>query len=244
MLSLKVTNGQIMKTHKLVSKIHKWVGLLIGIQFLFWTAGGVVMTWLPIESVRGEHHMAASDPVSLSPEIVSKIIAHSSVSALQSATVRRVGPVDVLELRNGEGLISLIAADSGELLEIGPQLAQAVAEQDFTGTTGVVTAALIHEAPGDFGGKLPVWQVGMGDADGTRIYVSADNGRVLARRNDTWRFYDFFWMLHIMDYESRDNFNNPLVMTAGATGLLFVLSGLILVFYRFGRRDFGLARKR
>ena len=38
-------------------------------------------------------------------------------------------------------------------------------------------------------------------------YISATTGSVLERRNDTWRWWDFFWMLHIMDYDERENVN-------------------------------------
>lgn len=55
---------------------------------------------------------------------------------------------------------------------------------------------------------------------------------MLARRNRIWRLYDFFWMLHIMDYDERENFNNPLIRAFAATGLLFALSGLFLVAQR------------
>ena len=39
-------------------QLHKWLALVVGVQVLFWVAGGVVMTAIPIEKVRGEHHKA------------------------------------------------------------------------------------------------------------------------------------------------------------------------------------------
>jgi len=39
-------------------QLHRWIGLIVGIQVLFWVAGGVVMTAIPIERVRNEHHVA------------------------------------------------------------------------------------------------------------------------------------------------------------------------------------------
>ena len=35
-----------------------------------------------------------------------------------------------------------------------------------------------------------------------------------------------------MDYKDRKNFNNPLIMTASASGLVFALSGLVIVILR------------
>jgi len=37
-------------------RLHKWVALVVGIQVLLWVTGGLVMTAIPIERVRGEHH--------------------------------------------------------------------------------------------------------------------------------------------------------------------------------------------
>ena len=97
---------------------------------------------------------------------------------------------------------------------------------------------MINDRNTEYRGPLPVWQVVMGDAEDTRLYISPATGDVIARRNDTWRLYDFFWMLHIMDYENRTNFNNPLVITASIAALIASISGIWLIFYRFGRRDF------
>jgi hypothetical protein len=54
------------------------------------------------------------------------------------------------------------------------------------------------------------------------------SGRIRAVRTDAWRWFDFLWSLHIMDYETRDNFNHLLIQFLSALGLLTVLSGLAL----------------
>jgi hypothetical protein len=51
-----------------------------------------------------------------------------------------------------------------------------------------------------------------------------------------WRWFDFLWMFHIMDYETRDDVNNNLLRVASATGLAFALSGIWLLLYSFSRR--------
>jgi hypothetical protein len=56
------------------------------------------------------------------------------------------------------------------------------------------------------GHSAPIWKVDFDDQYHTRSYISADEGRILERRNDTWRWFDLFWMLHTMDYAERDNF--------------------------------------
>lgn len=65
------------------------------------------------------------------------------------------------------------------------------------------------------------------------FYFSADDGRLVQARNETWRLFDFFWMLHTMDFRTRDNFNNPLVITIGFAALWLSLSGFLLLFRSF-----------
>jgi hypothetical protein len=88
-----------------------------------------------------------------------------------------------------------------------------------------------------------VWRVTFTDDLETRLYISPETGAVTARRNKVWRLYDFFWMLHIMDYETRDNFNNPLVKIASATALLFSLTGVFLVVTSFMRGRWRLPKR-
>ena len=41
--------------------------------------------------------------------------------------------------------------------------------------------------------------------------VDAGSGEVTAVRHDRWRLFDWFWMLHIMDYDERSDFSTPLL---------------------------------
>jgi len=50
---------------------------------------------------------------------------------------------------------------------------------------------------------------------------------LLARRTTRWRIFDFLWMLHIMDFDTRDDFNTPLLQIAAGLGFVVGLSGLV-----------------
>jgi uncharacterized iron-regulated membrane protein len=234
-----------MRTHKIVSRVHKWVGLLIGIQFLCWTMGGVVMTWIPIETVRGEHNIAEQPPLLVEALKLEALLTKIGNPQVVSLTAKAVGGIPAVVVQDADGVRGIYALETAEkLTPVNEEMVLAIARADFKGQAGAVSAKLLSgDAPNDYRGPLPVWRVDMADEEGSVLYVSPDQARVVARRTDVWRFYDFFWMLHIMDYDTRDNFNNPLVMVAGATGMLFVLSGIGLLFFRFRRRDFGMKPK-
>jgi hypothetical protein len=73
-----------------------------------------------------------------------------------------------------------------------------------------------------------LWRVSFDDDGHTRYYVSMRDGQILQRRNDSWRVFDFFWMLHTMDYRGRDDYNNPQAVLFAIGALWIVVSGLIL----------------
>ena len=82
------------------------------------------------------------------------------------------------------------------------------------------------------------WRVNFSDRANTSIYISASTGEILERRNSFWRVRDFFWMLHIMDYPGRKDFNHPLIITVALIAIWLGISGFLLLFGSFSRSDF------
>lgn len=93
-------------------------------------------------------------------------------------------------------------------------------------------------------GAGAVWRAEFDDPSRTTLYFAADDARLVATRNASWRWFDFFWMLHTMDYRGRDNFNNPLVITVGTAALWLALTGFLLLFRSFRREDFAWMKGR
>ena len=65
------------------------------------------------------------------------------------------------------------------------------------------------------------------------IFVAAETGKITAVRNGTWRLYDFFWSLHIMDWKNHENFNSWWLLTFAIGGLALGVAGTILLFMRW-----------
>lgn len=220
----------------IVQRIHLWAGLILGVQVLLWMASGVIMSWFPIELVRGETNSYQAPPAVLEPATYASpggILAQAEGATSVELTHFLGRPV---YLTRGAGAVGLFDAASGERLSpLSERLARKVAEQDYLGEGDVIRAQLMSFPPHEYRGETPVWRVDFNDRLHTRIYVSQNTGEVRARRNDVWRLYDFFWMLHIMDYGDRTDFNNPLIMTASLTGFIFALSGIVIVVYRLRR---------
>ncbi len=240
-----------MKFPILVRKLHKWVGLVVGIQILLWVTGGVVMSVFDIEEVRGNHNRAKQESVPLADSRVTygaqdllRDLARAGHSTDELRLLQWQGqPVWRVEANGREALIS---ATSGErLTPLGKEDAMALARLDFSGPGEIRKVTLIETPLSEIRGRdLPLWQVQMADPENTRIYVSPDNGRVVSRRNDTWRLYDFFWMLHIMDYQERKDFNNPLLVTAAGVAWVMAFTGMALLIWVLFTRDLPSWRRR
>jgi uncharacterized iron-regulated membrane protein len=224
-------------------KAHRWLGLLIGIQLLLWTASGLYFGLIPIETIRGEDRIREAEPVNfafaplVSPaRAIAALVGESGPSVqVRAVQLRKLLGHSVYEIRydlGGESHIRLADAGSGALLpSLSREQAEAVAREDFASDAVILATEFIEQvAPGDEyrNGPLPAWRVRFDDPDAVVIYVVAQSGKVGARRNDRWRLFDLMWMLHILDFENRDNFNTLLLQFLASLGIVTILSGFIL----------------
>jgi hypothetical protein len=228
---------------KWIRKTHRYLGFLIGLQLLAWTVSGLYFSWNPIEKVRGEH--LAEAPPSLfvtDTSLVPPTTAlqnlrsqHPDVGAIETVHLRALlgDPVyEVVYRTEDERRYVLADARTGALRgPLSEKEAVAVAEADFTPDVPVRRVERVTAAPegSEYRGvSLPAYRVVFDHPTDTRLYVSAPRGRVEARRNSTWRWFDWLWMLHIMDYDARSDFNHALLQAVSVFGLVTVASGFLL----------------
>lgn len=224
-------------------KTHRYLGLLIGVQFLAWTISGLYFSWIHIDDIHGDPQMRRPAPLAADINVVSPSAALGALAAEEPfEAVRSVELIGVLGkpvyranlVRGGKPAVRLADAETGAPR---PPLAKEEAEElaiaHYAGDAGVKKVERI-EATGSHHEyreqPLPAYAVHFDDLIGTRIYVSADLGAVRSFRNTPWRIFDFLWMLHTMDYEGRDNFNNLLLRAFSLFGLATVCTGFTLFF--------------
>lgn len=226
-----------MRFRRFIRQVHRWLGLLIGIQVLLWVVGGVVMSALRLDEVRGEHLAARTTAPALDGG--ARLTPLSAVLQARAGTVTSVTLTSLLgqpvyRVETGAGP-ELVDASSGASLSPLPQaVARRIALADYTGAGTLQDVAWVDSPELEYRGRdLPLWRARFADERETTLYISPQTGVVVARRNDLWRLFDFVWMLHIMDYEEREDFNHPLLIATASTALLFVLSGLTMLFFSF-----------
>ena len=227
--------------------IHKWVGLVVGLQILAWTVSGLFMTWFPIEQVRSEANIRETKPRDLRAA-VNLISAEKAIEAV-GVPVSRLELVDVAgrwmwRIDSAGKAHMLIDAEKGRVISpLDETRAREIATADFAGQGKIVSATLITaDAPIEYRSTLPVWQLVFDDADATHLYVAPLTGKVAARRSGLWRSYDFLWSLHIMDYSEREDFNHWPIILMSLLGLVLTITGIGLLVIRLWPRNVSFSK--
>lgn len=225
------------RVHLFASRIHKWLALFIGAQLLIWFASGALMSFLPIDKVRGEH-LVNRETLTTIP-MGSRFVDPATISARAGAPVKAitwhmVGARQIAEVTTSNG-ISLFDGQTGEHLpaiDAGQATSIATAAWKSLARPETRVSRVTEESP-EYRGALPAWRVTFADPDATSVFVAADTGRITAVRTGTWRLYDFFWSLHIMDWKNHENFNTWWLLTFAVGGLGLGIAGTVLLIMRW-----------
>ena len=215
------------KTALKLRQAHRYLGLFIGIQFIMWTVSGMYFSWTDIDDIHGDQFKK------LPPEQTSfnDLISPSSISDVKEITS--------IELKEISGKpyyfineVALFNARSGQKLsEISKEDALAIAKRNMKDDLKVGSVKRITETGSHHeyrGGSLPAYVILYDTPENLRAYISAKDGTFKSVRHRDWRWFDFLWMTHTMDYEGRDDFNTLVLRAFSLLGLITVLSGFVL----------------
>jgi hypothetical protein len=227
-----------------IASIHKWLGLIVGLQLVVWTASGLFFAAVHITAIRGEHLV---HPAGHAGPMDAARIRYSSSDALKAVAedrpievaLRPLAGEPVYEVRGEIGTF-LVSAETGAQIIIDEPRARALAQEKWIDPDAIVGAQLMEVAPRESGLPGEAWAIRFKGEGNPTLYVSAVNGKVSAPRTDLWRAYDFLWQLHLMDWGLNENFNTPWMVAAAILALSTVLFGIALLLHRFAR---GLGRK-
>jgi Na+-transporting NADH:ubiquinone oxidoreductase subunit F len=213
-------------------KLHKWLGLVIGLQVVLWAASGLMFAWLDPDAVDAAGSVRAVEPAVLSSTVVKTEPATwlGDYSAPDLYDVRAIRLADRwvwrVELRHR---VELRSIEDGARVNVDEPWLRRLALERYAGGGRLIAATLQTQPDIASRASGPVWQAQFDDPQRTALYFAADDGHFIVARTATWRVYDFFWMLHTMDYVGRDNFNNPLIVTIGMATLWLSISGIVLI---------------
>ena len=218
------------KQARRISRAHKLLGLVIGIQILFWTASGFYFTLFPIERIHGDHlrHEAPAPDFSDLGDIAAPQL---TLPAAQLEIREVLGrPVWVAR---GDGWTGLYETTTGEQLSpLGEAAVRKIAEEAWAGQGEIVSVERIDNPPRETFSKKPLWRVQFDGKDKATFWVDAEEAKILAVRTGEWRLFDVLWRFHIMDVTGEDRFDTWWLKIAAFLGLTTVLFGLALLVQR------------
>ncbi len=227
-----------------VRRTHKWLALFVGVQALLWTLTGLYMVVVHIDIIHGDHFIRTAKPRPIDPAaLIDPLTAGRALPGAEGVRLHWLLDRPTYIVSAGDRSV-LVDARNGERLS-PPSEAQIrrLADHWFTGDERLVRVALIDKIPGEIRGrKPPVWRADFDGWNKPTLYFAPQTGELLSRRHELWRIFDFVWMLHIMDYETRDNVNNPLLRVFTWAAVAMALSGAWLLVYSFPRRKRGKAQ--
>jgi Na+-transporting NADH:ubiquinone oxidoreductase subunit F len=221
-------------------KLHKWLGLIIGLQFLVWLLSGLVMSLLDQGIAGGGETRAAAEPAG-------PLLNYGPIVSLNSLQLpagevlglRLAGDLEqpIYRVELVEGIV-LFDARTGVEVEIDFQRARNIATASYSGKANTVGQHWLPEGTDALGGLPgPLWQVDFDDPLATQVFVDGRDGRVMGHYNDRGAVMEFLLMLHFMDYLQQGSFNNPQIIVVGFSALWLSISGLLLLLVSFNRRD-------
>ncbi|UOB16485.1 PepSY domain-containing protein [Abyssalbus ytuae] len=210
-----------------IRKLHRYLGIFTGVQFLLWTVSGLYFSWTNIDNIHGDHFKKTD----YNPAAFNSLISPSQLkikNGIHSVELRDIDHTPYYWI-NDEQLYNAFTGTPKN--NITRKEAIAVARQHLVKNLKVKYVHLIQEA-----GKhheyrnrsLPSYVISYENNNNLKAYVSAKDGKFQTIRHTNWRWFDFLWMTHTMDYEGRDNFNTTVLRTFSLLGLITVLSGFLL----------------
>ena len=212
-----------------IRKAHRYLGLFLGLQFLMWTVSGLYFSWTNLNEIHGDQFKNPD----FKPLAFKNLMSPSEINhyeAIRNIEIRDIKK-EPFYLINSSYLYN---ARTGEKKEhITEEDAIYIANNNMKKGLKILSVEKIYEV-----GKhheyrqklLPAYVINYISNENIKAYVSIENAKFQTVRHRDWRWFDFLWMTHTMDYDGRDNFNNTVLRLFSLLGLITVFSGFALWF--------------
>jgi uncharacterized iron-regulated membrane protein len=212
------------KQTRRIRRWHRYLGLATGIQFLLWTVSGLYFSWSDIDHIHGEHLKTSYEPPAfdslLPPTHIVMPVREVSFRVINGQPYYFINNQRLYHAKNGTPKDTLTPQEAIQLA--GEHVSSDLKVKQVEYLTQVGSHHEYRERP------LPAYAIHYGGAGAPIAYVSAKDGKFQTIRHRAWRWFDFLWMTHTMDYRSRDDINNWLLRIFSVAGLITVCSGLLL----------------
>lgn len=236
-----------MNKNLIVRKAHRWIGLFVSLQLLAWTLGGIWFSWNDIDKIHGDHLKINDTNKTISQSLIAPQLALNKLTDYKS--LKNLNVIYILEepiykikyntLNNTQKTTLINAVSNKVIASISKHKAIEIAKNHANFNAEVLSVTLISDTSKhhEYRNKpVPAWAITFDYPSSPTFYVSEQFGVLTSVRHNSWRIFDFLWMLHTMDYEGRDDFGNWLIKIFSLIALITALSGIALFFMSFRRK--------
>jgi hypothetical protein len=220
----------------LLRKIHRYIALVVSLQLLAWTIGGIWFTWNDIDDIHGDYLRNFDQPKIAQAQIStqSAIDNIDDFKRLESINVISFLKQPAYRIKYNTNKLVLVNAITGSVIpDITELQAIDIAKENTSFKAEIASIELVTETSEhhEYRGKpLPAWAITYDYPESPTFYVSTKLGTLTSVRHTSWRIFDFLWMLHTMDYEGRDDFSNWFIKIFSLIALVTAISGIVLFF--------------
>jgi uncharacterized iron-regulated membrane protein len=228
-------------------KTHKWLSLFVGLQLALWTISGFYMVVVDLDFIHGDPlvrnlQVPLGTPAQHVP--FAEVLRNHPEATQISLRSLPEQPGAVYEVALDGRKVLVDAASGRQLSPLTQGTVAQLARSYYAGRGELVGVSLLErDPPLEIQSRpLPLWRADFDDWLETSLYIHPDTGVLVTRRHRFWRWFDFVWMLHIMDYDERTDVNNSLLRVSSVLGVITVMSGIWLLYFSFRRRKPAAAR--
>lgn len=228
-----------MKLLTISRKVHRWLMLFLGIQFLVWSVSGAYMVIFDIDFIHGDN-LVVNHQTTLDAEKVSYPLAKLYQRYPEAKNIEIGVYIDqaVYRFSQQDDKYLLNARNGKQLSPLNADQAVKVAQHYYSGAGKVADIELITDNPPfELSARLlPAWRVNFDDFGNPSIYVSAQTAKIVSKRHQFWRLFDWMFSFHVMDYQDEDP-SNQLLFWVTLFSLIASISGGILSYFVIFRRS-------
>ena len=208
-----------------IRKTHRYLGLFIGIQFLAWTVSGLYFSWTDIDEIHGDQFRRIPPKKGIFSNLISLDSIPEDIETLSLVNIEERPYFWINDKILYDARLGIIKN------EVTKDEALWIAKQNLIEDLKVDRVELLNSTDSHHEYRtqsLPAYAIHYDHPDLLVAYVDAKSGIFKRVRHESWRWFDFLWMSHTMDYEGRDDFNNTLLRIFSLFGLFTVVSGFSL----------------
>jgi len=233
-----------------IRKIYLCFGVIFVIQILLWIIVSYFLSSTSRNAVYGEFlkkevpHLPLNISYISPNKVLDEIrLAHriDSIASFQlinllGRPVYQVRAVCILQNESDHGheltgINYLVNADSGEVRQpLTKDEAITIAKSQFDGLNEINQVehlTVVENNHPYYGNPLPAYAVTLTKPARTTVYIASELGAVQIFQNETKRSFDWSWKRDLKETEN-ENFRKRIIISFLLTGLLTIVSGLIL----------------